>query len=330
MPSAALDFRVRCGGFVAIFIHFMAKRARLKLAMRIRVLRVRTRATGVMVGLVLHVFFFSDLLLRCGDVETNPGPKNSNSLKQSRLTSEGASRRSSSDSSTVRGPAPSPSTPGNACMNDILDKLTCMDVKFNFMSDKLEKVSESVDGVKEDVHDIKDRIFYLQAENDALKSENRQMKEKMECLEKKVDDLEGRSKRDNLIFYGIPRRENETKQECEETIQTMLTDKLELSRTVEFDRLHRLSNKPNSPIIGKCTYYKDKEVILKAKKKLKGSSISIGEDYTQRVRDIRKKLWPHLKAARDNGKRASMIFDHLLIEGKKFVLDGEDQICEVK
>ncbi|KAL8590598.1 hypothetical protein ACOMHN_011034 [Nucella lapillus] len=34
MPSAALDFRVRCGGFVWIFIHFMAK-------MSFRVLKVR-------------------------------------------------------------------------------------------------------------------------------------------------------------------------------------------------------------------------------------------------------------------------------------------------
>ena len=155
------------------------------------------------------------------------------------------------------------------------------------------------------------------------------MKAKLASLELKTDELECRSKRNNLIFYGLHRPDKETNQDCEETVQDFLTDKLELSRSVEFDRVHRLNNKSNSPIIARCTYYKDKDTVLKARSKLRGSNIFIGEDFSVRVRNIRKKLSPHLKAARNQGKRATMIFDHLLIDGKKFTLDSQDKLTEI-
>ncbi|KAL8590131.1 hypothetical protein ACOMHN_010326 [Nucella lapillus] len=83
MPEAALVFRVRCGSFHPVYLSFMAKRARRKVAMRNYVITLRTRLTGVMAGLVLSVFFYSDLILRCGDVELNPGPtKPGSSLRQ--------------------------------------------------------------------------------------------------------------------------------------------------------------------------------------------------------------------------------------------------------
>ena len=40
-----------------------------------------------------------------------------------------------------------------------------------------------------------------------------------------------------------------------------------------------------------------------------------------RVQEIRKKLLPHLKAAKDEKKKSTMVSDHLLINRKKFILD---------
>ncbi|KAL8580697.1 hypothetical protein ACOMHN_004738 [Nucella lapillus] len=71
-------------------------------------------------------------------------------------------------------------------------------------------------------------------------------------------------------------------------------------------------------------FLKDKVSILKAKWKLKGSDLFIGEDFSLRVRTLRKKLVPHLKAAKDQKKRATMIYDHLLIDGKQYVLGDDD------
>ena len=71
---------------------------------------------------------------------------------------------------------------------------------------------------------------------------------------------------------------------------------------VKFDRVHRINSKPNSPIIARCCFYQDKLSILKAKTRLKGSSIFVDEDFSQTVGEIRRKLIPFLKNARAEGK----------------------------
>jgi hypothetical protein len=110
----------------------------------------------------------------------------------------------------------------------------------------------------------------------------------------------------------------------------MLTDKLELSHEVQFDRVHRLSGKPDSPIIARCCFFKDKVRILKEKRRLKGSDIFIGEDFSSLVRETRRKLSPFLKEAREKSQRAFMVFDHLVIDGKKYYLDAHGSLCDFR
>ena len=69
---------------------------------------------------------------------------------------------------------------------------------------------------------------------------------------------------------------------------------------------------------------------LKEKRKLKGTNAFIGEDFPARVRDIRRKLSPHLKKARGDGKRVAVVYDHLLIDGKYFTVNSNDKLVEMK
>jgi hypothetical protein len=119
-------------------------------------------------------------------------------------------------------------------------------------------------------------------------------------------------------------------EDCEGVIQDLITDKLDMTDNVEFDRVHRLSSKTDSPIIARCCFYKQKIKILRAKKNLKGSNVFVGEDFSFRVRDIRRKLSPHLKKARNEGKQVRMVYDHLFIEGCKFVLDEHDSFNKIR
>ena len=97
-----------------------------------------------------------------------------------------------------------------------------------------------------------------------------------------------------------------------------------------FDRVHCINSKTDSPVIARCVFYKQKVSVLKAKGKLRGTNVFIGEDFSSRVREVRKRLTPHLKKARSDGKRATMVFDHLVIDQKKFTVDPEDRLVEVK
>ncbi|KAL8613595.1 hypothetical protein ACOMHN_022014 [Nucella lapillus] len=265
----------------------------------------------------------------CRDVESNPGPPKRDSTRQTSLT--GGQRLSlsgqqdSAQTERLRRGSQSTTEP---TMSQMMEMLTRMDIKMDITQEEMKEMKASMDslnesfsGLKEEVEDLKKEVSSLKKSNSELSEINKKMEQRMSNLEMKVDDLEGRSKRNNIMVHGFTRQENERSEDCEHMLKDMLTDQLELSGDVQFDRGHRVNSKSNSPIIARCTFYKDKVKILKAKRKLKGTNVFIGEDFSQRVRNIRKKLGPHLKAARDQEKRATMVYDHLLIDGKKFVLN---------
>ena len=62
--------------------------------------------------------------------------------------------------------------------------------------------------------------------------------------------------------------------------------------------------------------------MLRNKNKLRGSDVYVGEDYTRKVREVRKKLMPTLKKAREENKQAKLVFDHLIVDGRRFVYDA--------
>ena len=300
----------------------MKKRAKAKAAMRVHILTLRRRAAGVMVGVLLTLLFFGDLIHRCGDVEKNPGPT------ETRSTS-----RSGSKDRLEGVYSQQPTVQGEPTLRDVMTILTAMNNKFDEMKDDVKHLKDSYSTLKDDVCELKDEVVNLKRVNDDLLNENEALKSKLENLECVTDELEGRSRRNNLLFYGMPRQsDRESNEDCESRIQEVLTDQLELAEDVQFDRVHRLGKSKNSPIIARCTFYKQKLVILKNKRKLKDSNsgIFIGDDFTQRVRDIRKRLAPYLKKSKEEGKQATMVFDYILIDGRKFTLDYDGNFVEKK
>ena len=191
------------------------------------------------------------------------------------------------------------------------------------MKDAYSKLNEEVDFLREEVKQLQDQNFSLAQENDALRHEQNN-------LFLKVDDLECRSKRNNLIFHGVERNDGETPKDCEDKIQKIITEKLGLQE-VSFDRAHRTSGKKDAPIVARCVFYKQRTDILRAKKKLPANdNVSINEDFSDRVRGIRKALIPFLKDALKQKKKVMMVYDHLIIDGKKMYLSEDgSQLCEI-
>lgn len=326
MPTSPLSFRAVCGCFTPVFIVFMESRARKKAAMFMRTIALKTRASGVIWGLVLTYLYWGGLIYLSGDIEVNPGPgpevKDTTTKIQTRLTSA-ITRSASSD--RAASSSSSPQT-GEPTLRDVMSAVMKLNTRFDELKRDLTDIRETQVALQTEVQELRDQVSDLTVKNDTLQSQNDGLVKKVEAMERKTDDLEGRSKRNNLIIYGLDKTGDETWDDCEGLVQDMFTDKLELSRDVKFDRVHRLNGRANSPIVARCTFYKDKVRVLKEKKKLQGSQIFIGEDYTARVREVRKKLTPYLKKAKSEGKRATMVFDHLVIEGKKHFLNDEGGI----
>ena len=92
-------------------------------------------------------------------------------------------------------------------------------------------------------------LTYFNSERDELKT--------------KIIDLETRTMRDKLMFYGLQETIGEN---CETIIQKFCTEKLNLDGSkLKFDRVHRVggqtARKPR-PIVTKFHYYSERETVL--------------------------------------------------------------------
>lgn len=98
-----------------------------------------------------------------------------------------------------------------------------------------------------------------------------------------MDDLENRSRRCNLIFFGIDGDDaREPNAKSEARVINLCTSVLKVGH-VEIERAHRLgkfNTEKQRSIIAKFNTDKDKQKVLLAAKKLKGTAISISEDFS--------------------------------------------------
>lgn len=142
-------------------------------------------------------------------------------------------------------------------------------------------------------------------------------------LSRKIDDLENRSRRCNLIFYGVPDSESRELPAVSEKKVQEIVSRLGLT-PVQIERAHRLgrsqANKPR-PLIAMFSMFKDKQAILANARKLKGSNISISEDFSEAVRRKRKFLWEFGKRNALDGARVNLKYDKLFLNGQAYVYD---------
>ena len=131
-------------------------------------------------------------------------------------------------------------------------------------------------------------------------------------IDNKAAELEDRSMRQNLIFFGFPEEDSETNDDCEKKLTQLILSKKLLGGNshVQFDRVHRLGRKNASvnsgkpprprPIVCKLTFYKDKEILLQNGKLLKGCPIRMSEQYSKVTTDIHSKLFQACKSAKES------------------------------
>lgn len=147
---------------------------------------------------------------------------------------------------------------------------------------------------------------------------------KLQFLESKLDDLENRCRRCNLIFYCIEdTEERETYVSAEQRVLDLCKSVLSVD-DVEIERAHRLGKfRPGNcrPVIVNFATYKAKERILTNAKKLKGSCISISEDFSESIRMKRKQLWEYAKKVRKETDKVNLRYDALYINKTKYIYD---------
>lgn len=138
----------------------------------------------------------------------------------------------------------------------------------------------------------------------------------------KTDDLDNRSRRNNLCFEGIAESNarNETWDQSEAHVKKIISDHMDLDvNAINIERAHRVGPKKSSSekpraIVAKFLDYKDREMVFKAKRNLKGTNVFVREDYSERVAEKRKNLIPKMMEERKKGKKAYLRFDKLIVQ----------------
>ncbi|XP_077560609.1 uncharacterized protein LOC144175401 [Haemaphysalis longicornis] len=195
---------------------------------------------------------------------------------------------------------------------------------------KLNEIANDIKEIKEkrlgDIERKLDALTVLETNVSSCQEQIASLSTTIQTLENKLDDLENRSRRSNLIIYGLPEAEDESSDTLEHAVNQKIVKGILDLDPVGIERIHRLG-RPSSgkvrPVIFKLLDSRDKVSILKKGIKLKGTNYSIGEDFSKRLRELRRKLWQSSKENRDNGDKTSLIFDKLYINKKAYVWNDE-------
>ena len=214
----------------------------------------------------------------------------------------------------------------SSCNSDTIMRLDRLSEEIQDNNERLEKLNKETVDLEislETSQEIFEKKF--QKVNDNLSKQKQKHKEDINELWKDNDqlcerlrDLEDRSRRDNLRIDGIAELENETWEQTEEILHNLFKEKLELEN-ISVERAHRVGNKGKNDkrtIVLKLASFKDKLKIISEARKLKGTNISINEDYSKETLEIRKEKWKEVKELRKNGTYAILVYDKVVIKGK--------------
>ena len=185
--------------------------------------------------------------------------------------------------------------------------------------DALQKVERKVDSVEEQLRKRTEEVNMVKTEVRVVKREISVWEKRVEKLEDMVIDQQARSRRNNLMFYGI--EEKGGKEDCKKLVRELIVDKCGVSGAVRLERVHRVppGERPagtrSRPIVCKFLDFNEKMDVKKNARQLP-RDIRVADDLPKEIRDAQKLLMPELKKAREEGKDAFVAFPARLIVNK--------------
>ena len=166
----------------------------------------------------------------------------------------------------------------------------------------------------------------LETEIDALKVRFLEEQEK-------VIALENYSRRENLRFMNVPEQEGEN---CANIIYDIIENELNMDvENLQFHAIHRVGKRRSSdetskayprPIIARFLCREDRDMVLKAKGRLRNSSqyenVYITQDYAKAIQMERKVLIKAMFLARKKGMKAKVVDRNLVVNNNVYNVDN--------
>ena len=199
--------------------------------------------------------------------------------------------------------------------------------RLDVMENKVQNLEKGAAVTTEKMEKMEESLEFAMSEIEEMKCGKKEGYERdLKSLEKRCDDLESRSKRNNLVFWGVPEGIEDTYESCSDFISYILQDVMEIEngKEIEIERAHRSpagrlakaqrgnAQRPR-PIHVAFLRFRARDYILRSAaslkdKAIKGNRVFITDDVAKCVRDDRKKLVPVKNQLREKGHYAIIPF----------------------
>lgn len=224
--------------------------------------------------------------------------------------------------------------------SDIFIEIRQMRETMETMQQQLKKL-DLLQKLNDDVEDLKQSLDFHVALVDVLKQDNAALRLEVNQLQtltanlrrdsansqNNILDLQCRSMRDNFILHGLPEQQRETYQTTEQLVKNFFKSQLKLEdgevQRIQLARTHRLGHRREGatrsrPIVAKLLDPRHKTVIMGKAKELKGTGLSLSDQFPPEIVRRRKLLQPVFAEARAAGRKAKLSIDKLYIDGELY------------
>ncbi|CAL9687321.1 unnamed protein product [Knipowitschia caucasica] len=206
----------------------------------------------------------------------------------------------------------------------------------SFVQMMMDNTNIRLDSIVKDLHDVKVSLQFTDGVVNDLRAEEKRTISKLaafdteinstcselKVLSERLEYFDNQTRRNNILVDGITNEREEKPEALESKIRQLITTKLCLdSVDIAMDGVSRLGQYRDQgrprPILVRLQRFKDRQCILAAARKLKGTNAYIIEDFTDSVRRRRRELLPQLKAARERGDLAFLKYDKLIVRPRQ-------------
>ena len=203
------------------------------------------------------------------------------------------------------------------------EKLNCLFEKISVSHDMLKEVQREQNKQSNDIHLMNGHINETRQHVQEIENVLKLHSKRLTLLSYKSIDIEARSRRNNLIFWGLAESGREN---CADNIMCFIERELGTNtHDMCIDRAHRLG-RPSSqgqgdrrrPIIVRFRDYVDTDTILRQAYRLKGTRFGVDRDYPKEIAQFRKRLYSSVVAreARANRSKVQVRYPaRLVIDG---------------
>ena len=206
--------------------------------------------------------------------------------------------------------------------DEIKSAMTSMTKEISDITSSLNEAYRRIEDLKADKCKLEQKVSELTEEINELKQKDQSMTSRLEKLEERQIASDSYSKRDNLLIYGIPQKDNEV---CLAEVRQFMIQHLKIARVIvepmKIQRCHRLNiNMTPQPIICRFHFFPDRMTVWNNRKKLQGTPFSMSEDFPPEIVSRRRILYPIFRAARNITNKCRLIGDKLELDGKVYTV----------